>query len=160
MMTPNKEIGPNFTYPVSRGLETGLAAPKVPHLIFTPFKKIFSHSFLHLSKKTNCLVPQVLKQVVNLSCLIYHIQRRIRNLVIHYNTLGFYAFRKNEGLKNLKKKNFRNMVRFQLSFCRFLPNSGMKKKFLTNYDVVCRKLNTRNYTLVYKTNKNKSKTSQ
>ena len=29
----NIGIGPNFTYPVSRGLETGLAAPKMPHLL-------------------------------------------------------------------------------------------------------------------------------
>ena len=29
----NIEIGPNFTYPVSRGLETGLAVAKAPHLI-------------------------------------------------------------------------------------------------------------------------------
>ena len=29
----NIEIGPNFTYPVSKGLETGSAAAKAPHLI-------------------------------------------------------------------------------------------------------------------------------
>ena len=47
----NIEIGPNFTYPVSRGLVTGLAAP-------------FLNTFLHHKP-----VPQVLKKVVNLSCL-------------------------------------------------------------------------------------------
>ena len=60
-----KEIGPNFTYPVSRGLETGLAAAKAPYLI-----KLHFCTFLkkNLSEKTQEFVPQVLKLVVNLSC--------------------------------------------------------------------------------------------
>ena len=37
----NIEIGPNFTYPVSRGLVTGLAAPKAP-------LSLCLHRFLHL----------------------------------------------------------------------------------------------------------------
>ena len=53
--TNNIEIGQNVPYPYSRGLVTGLvtglAVPKAPHLIITPFEKIFSHNFLHLSKK-------------------------------------------------------------------------------------------------------------
>ena len=60
----NIEIRPNFTYPVSRGLETGLAAAKAPHLIKLLFNT-FLHLFLNknLSEKNQEFVPQVLKQV-------------------------------------------------------------------------------------------------
>ena len=58
----NIEIGPNFTYPVSRGLETGLAVLKVPHLLKLRSSYFFKH-FLNTQ-----FVPQVLKQVVKLSC--------------------------------------------------------------------------------------------
>ena len=51
----NKEKGPNFTYPVSRGLETGLVGPKAPHLILHIKKNIFTTVFLDLSKKTKTL---------------------------------------------------------------------------------------------------------
>ena len=61
----NTEIRPNLTYSVSRGLVTGLAVPKAPHLIM-PCTKSTLHPLP--TPQNNEPVPQALKQVVNLSC--------------------------------------------------------------------------------------------
>ena len=65
------EIGPNFTYPVSRGLETGLAAPRTLMKYFLKCLHHSLHLFWHLSKKNHSFVPQFLKQVVSLFCSIW-----------------------------------------------------------------------------------------
>ena len=62
----NIEIRPNLSYSVSRGLVTGLAVPKAPHLIM-PCTKSTLHPLP--TPQNNEPVPQALKQVVNLSFL-------------------------------------------------------------------------------------------
>ena len=85
---PLKEIRPNLPYSVPRGLKTGLAMPKALHIIkpyfCTVFKLFENDPFLNLLEKNQEFVPQVLKQVGNLSCYLL-IYLAVRTTILERN---------------------------------------------------------------------------